>query len=150
MITIKRTNSENSDFISLVAKLDTYLAEVDGEDHEFYNQFNSITTLQHVIVLYKNDIAVGCGAIKEFDTTSVEVKRMYVSPKNRGFGLASQILKELENWAVELKYMNCILETGKRQIEAIALYQKNGYTITPNYGQYKGVENSTCFLKMLL
>jgi len=150
MITIKRTNSENSDFISLVAKLDTYLAQVDGEDHEFYNQFNSITTLQHVIVLYKNDIAVGCGAIKEFDTTSVEVKRMYVSPKNRGFGLASQILKELENWAVELKYMNCILETGKRQIEAIALYQKNGYTITPNYGQYKGVENSTCFLKMLL
>ena len=147
MITIKRTNSENSDFISLVAKLDTYLAEVDGEDHEFYNQFNSITTLQHVIVLYLNDIPVGCGAIKEFDSNTVEVKRMFILPKHRGIGLASKVLKELEHWAVELKYSNCVLETGKRQIEAIALYQKNGYTITPNYGQYKGVENSTCFIK---
>ena len=147
MITIKRTNSENSDFISLVAKLDTYLAEVDGEDHKFYNQFNSITTLQHVIVLYLNDIPVGCGAIKEFDSNTVEVKRMFVLPKDRGIGLASKVLKELEHWAVELKYSNCVLETGKRQIEAITLYQKNGYTITLNYGQYKGVENSICFIK---
>jgi hypothetical protein len=33
-------------------------------------------------------------------------------------------LKELERWAAELKYSATILETGKKQTEAIRLYQK--------------------------
>lgn len=147
MITIKRVNSKNPDFIALVAKLDIYLTKVDGDEHDFYHQFNSIDTLQHVIVFYMDDIPVGCGAIKEFNSTKVEVKRMYVTPKSRGIGLGSKILKELENWAAELNYTSCILETGKRQVEAIALYTKNGYQVIPNYGQYQGVENSACFQK---
>jgi len=42
-----------------------------------------------------------------------------------------------------------MLETGKRQPEAIELYKKSGYKLTPNYGQYAGVENSLCFEKKL-
>lgn len=148
MITIKRVNSKNPDFIALVTQLDVYLTEVDGDEHDFYHQFNSIDTLQHVIVFYMDDdIPVGCGAIKEFDSTTVEIKRMYVAPESRGLGLGSKILKELESWAAELNYASCILETGKRQVEAIALYAKNGYQVVPNYGQYQGVENSSCFQK---
>jgi putative acetyltransferase len=59
------------------------------------------------------------------------------------------VLKALEDWAKELGYHKCILETGKRQPDAIALYQKNGYSIMPNYGQYQGVTNSVCFEKQL-
>lgn len=147
MIIIKRVNSKNPDFIALVAQLDNYLTEVDGDEHDFYHQFNSIDKLQHVIVFYMDDIPVGCDAIKEFDSTTVELKRMYVAPERRGIGLGSEILKELESWAGELNYASCILETGKRQVEAIALYTKNGYQIIPNYGQYQGVENSACFQK---
>jgi putative acetyltransferase len=40
-------------------------------------------------------------------------------------------------------------ETGKRQPEAIALYEKQGYQRISNYGQYIGVENSVCFEKVL-
>jgi len=47
----------------------------------------------------------------------------------------------------ELGYEKCILETGKKQPEAIALYKKNGYKLIPNYGQYAEVENSVCFEK---
>ncbi len=68
-------------------------------------------------------------------------------PGSRGKGIASKILAELEIWATELFYEKCILETGKKQPEAIALYKKNGYNIIPNYGQYAGVENSLCFEK---
>jgi len=53
----------------------------------------------------------------------------------------------LESWASELNFKYCVLETGKRQPEAIALYKKNGYQIIPNYGQYHGIENSICFQK---
>jgi len=42
-----------------------------------------------------------------------------------------------------------VLETGKKQIDAIALYTKNGYHIIPNYGQYAGVEYSLCFEKRI-
>lgn len=144
-----RTTSENKDFISLVALLDADLAQRDGDEHSFYAQFNSIARLQHVVVVYENDTPAGCGAIKPYDEHSVEVKRMYVAPEFRGKGIAGQVLAELEAWAGELGFSGCVLETGRRQPEAIALYTKHGYQKIPNYGQYKGVENSVCFEKIL-
>ena len=149
MIKIVRTNSENQDFINLVKKLDAYLKITDGNEHDFYNQFNNIDVLKNVVVIYIDEIAVGCGAIKEFDLSSVEVKRMFVAPKNRGKGFAQKILKELETWAKELGYKKCVLETGKRQIEAVNFYKKCNYKVIPNYGQYKQMENSICFEKVL-
>ena len=149
MIRITRTNSENKDFIGLVAQLDSYLAEKDGEEHSFYNQFNKIDRIKFVVVAYENNQPVGCGAIKEYDLNTMEIKRMYVHPESRGKGVASDILKALEDWTVELSFSKCILETGKRQPEAIQLYLKGGYTPIRNYGQYMGMENSLCFEKKL-
>lgn len=149
MIKLERTNSENHDFIELVKLLDAALAIVDGKDHAFYSQFNKIDNIRFVIVAYENGKALGCGAIKEFSQDTMEVKRMYVSPENRNKGIASKILSELEKWAHELSYGKCILETGKRQNEAVGLYKKSGYKMIPNYGQYANVENSLCFEKIL-
>lgn len=149
MITLLKTNSNNKDFQKLVAQLDADLAIRDGEDHAFYNQFNKITNIKYALVAYENDIPVGCGALKEIEPDAMEVKRMYVPPEHRGKGIATQILSALEDWAKELSYKKCILETGKRQPEAIALYNKNGYTVIPNYGPYAGIENSVCFEKVV-
>ena len=144
-----RTTSKNPDFQKLVKQLDDYLAVMDGEEHGFYDQYNKIDMLKHCIVIFDNDEAVACGAIKELDTKSMEVKRMFTLPEKRGKGLASAILKELESWAKELGYKKTILETGKRQTEAVALYSKCGYQVIPNYGQYIGIDNSICFEKEL-
>ena len=144
-----RTDAHNPDFINLVKLLDADLAIRDGEDHAFYAQFNSIEHIKHIVVAYKNDKPVSCGAIKEFSPDTVEVKRMFTIPEYRGRGIAALILKELEQWAEELSYKKCILETGKKQPEAIRLYEKNGYNRIPNYGQYYNVENSLCFGKDL-
>ena len=144
-----RTTSENPDFQKLVKQLDAYLAVMDGEEHAFYHQYNKIDMLKNCIVIFDNDEAVTCGAIKEFDSKSMEVKRMFTLPEKRGKGLASKILTELETWTKELGYEKTILETGKRQTEAVAIYQKCGYKVIPNYGQYAGVENSVCFEKEL-
>ena len=147
MINILRTNSDNKDFISLVKLLDADLAERDGKEHSFYAQYNKIDKIKYVIVAYENGNPVSCGAIKEYEPGIMEVKRMYTLLESRGKGFASKILSELEKWAKELGYGKCILETGKKQPEAIALYKKNGYKLIPNYGQYAGVENSVCFEK---
>jgi GNAT superfamily N-acetyltransferase len=150
MIKLIRTNSENPDFIKLVKFLDEDLAIKDGEAHFFYAQFNKINKIMHVVLAYENKIPLGCGAIKEYDTNTMEVKRMYTSPESRKKGIATKILTELEKWVFELSYGRCILETGKRQPEAIGLYKKSGYTQIPNYGQYSGVENSVCFEKEII
>lgn len=134
----------------LVRFLDAELAITDGEDHLFYSQFNKIDKIKYVVLVYENGIPAGCGAIKEFGNDTMEVKRMFVSPEKRNRGFATRILSELEKWAVELSYVKCILETGKRQPDAIGLYTKNGYKSIPNYGQYAGVENSVCFEKELM
>ena len=149
MIRLVRTSSDNPDFIQLVKHLDADLAERDGKDHSFYAQFNKIDKIKHVVIAYENEEPVACGAIKEYAPDMMEVKRMYTSLESRGKGIASEVLRELENWASELSYERCILETGKKQPEAIRLYQKNGYNVIPNYGQYAGIENSLCYEKHL-
>lgn len=149
MITIIRTDSKNKDFSDLVKDLDAYLRMTDGDEHEFYNQFNSIEHLDHVIIIYMDRKPLSCGAFKQFNSTTVEIKRMFTTPKMRGNGLASEILKALELWASELNYATCILETGKRQTEAVAFYKKNNYKVIPKYGQYVNMDNSLCFEKQL-
>lgn len=149
MIILKRTNSDDTDFQNLVRELDKELAIRDGAEHAYYAQFNKIDAIKHVVVAYENDVAVGCGAIKSFDENSMEVKRMFVPEDRRGKGIASLVLSELENWTAELNYQKCVLETGYKQPEAIALYRKNGYSQIPNYGQYIGMDNSICFEKVI-
>ena len=149
MIQIIRTDSENHDFVDLVKPLDADLAQRDGDDHAFYAQFNTIDRIKHVVLAYEDGIPMGCGAIKEYAPETAEIKRMYVPPEGRKKGIASAVLSELEKWAAELSYRHCILETGKRQPEAIGLYRKNGYAMIPNYGQYADTENSVCFAKEL-
>ncbi len=149
MIKLVRTNSKNSDFKNLIKQLDAYLKITDGDEHDFYNQFNHIDVIKHVVIIYMNNSAVGCGAIKKFDEMAVEIKRMYVDKSYRRTGIAEKIVSELENWAKELGYSKCILETGKRQIEAVQFYHKCNFKVIPNYGQYIGMENSICFEKKL-
>lgn len=150
MYSIIKTNSENKAFQQLVVELDKELAIRDGDEHAFYHQFNKITAIKHVILVFEEDKAVGCGALKEYNADTMEIKRMYVPLDKRGQGIASLIVQALESWAKEMRYSKCILETGVNQPEAIRLYKKNNYLIIENYGQYAGMENSVCFEKVLI
>lgn len=150
MILIKRVTSDTLDFEKLVIQLDAYLKILDGDDHAFYAQFNKTNLLKNALICYENNTAVGIGAYKEYDSETVEIKRMFTLPEYRGKGIAKAILSELENWAREENYTIAILETGYLQKDAISLYQKLGYKIFDNYGQYSGVETSICMKKSLL
>jgi putative acetyltransferase len=144
---IKRTNSDNLDFQKLVVELDKDLAIKNGETNHFFTQYNKIDLIQNVVVVYEDNIAVGCGAMKKYEDRVIEVKRMFVSIEKRGKGIAGKILTELQVWAKELGYQKCVLETGDKMIEAIGLYKKNNFKIIPNYGQYAMIKDSLCFEK---
>lgn len=147
MLHLIRTDSDHPDFRALVRLLDQDLHVRDGAEHAFYAQFNKVDAIRHVVVAYLDAEPVGCGAFKPFEADAVEIKRMFVQPGHRGRGIAQAVLTELEGWAQELGYTGCVLETGKKQPEAIRLYQKSGYQLMPNYGQYIGVDNSVCMQK---
>ncbi|MNV84132.1 putative N-acetyltransferase YsnE [compost metagenome] len=129
--------------------MDENLSANNGEDNAFFTQFNKTDTIKHAVVAYIDGNAVGCGAIKEYGPQIMEIKRMFVHPEFRRQGIAKKILEQLEIWANELKYETCILETGNKQKEAVTLYQKVGYELIPNYGQYENVESSICMQKKL-
>ena len=149
MIEIKRTSSSEIDFQHLVSELDWELSKRNGETNEFFAQYNKIDQIKHVIIATIDDKPVGCGAMKAYDSDTMEIKRMFVPIEMRGKGIAVHILKNLEKWAKEMNYSKCILETGNKMLEAIRLYEKSNYKVVPNYGQYNGIEDSICFKKHL-
>ena len=149
MCVLIKTNSGNDDFRALVKKLDKYLAIKDGDEHEFYDQFNKLDSIKNVVIIYEGNRPVGCGAFKEYRPLVAEIKRMYVGPDFRNKGYASKILSSLETWAKDNAYEKCILETGLRQTEAIKFYSKNKYMEIPSFPPYEGMANSRCFEKIL-
>jgi putative acetyltransferase len=149
MLRLLRTDSDNTDFRALVKQLDEWLAIIDGDENSFYSQYNKIDKIRNAVIAFEEDVPIGCGAVKQYSDDTMEVKRMYTLPEHRKKGVAQNILSELEIWSKELGYKRCILETGKRQSDAIALYKKQGYVSIPNYGQYVGMDNSVCFEKQL-
>ena len=148
MIIIKKTTSDDLDFKYLTQLFDDYLVDIDGDEKDFFAFYNQVY-IQNVLICYDNEVAIGCGAFKEYEPKVAEIKRMFVLPEQRGKGIATSILNQLEFWAAASCYTSCILETSIRLESAIALYKKMGYEIIPNFGQYIGVESSVCMRKII-
>ncbi|WP_126653501.1 GNAT family N-acetyltransferase [Chryseobacterium aureum] len=146
---IIRTDSTNKDFQNLVKLLDATLSEHNGENDDFFAQFNTIDTIKNCVVAYIDDIPAACGAFKPFSEDTVEIKRMFTNPEFRKKGLGSAIVKDLEKWAAELNFKKAVLETSRDLKSAISIYEKSGFYRIPNYGQYIGVEQSVCYEKEL-
>ena len=149
-ITKKRTNSNDAGFQQLIAALDNELWNELNEDQAKYDQYNKVPDLTTVLVLYVNEKPTASGCIKKYNENTVEVKRMYVVKEHRGKGLSSMILKELENWAIELGFQYAILETSIHFKAARSLYFNAGYKIIDNYDQYAGLKESVCMKKELV
>lgn len=147
---ILKTDEKNKDFIKLINLLDADLNERYGELQKQYEVHNKVDYIKEVVIIYKDRAPIGCGAFKEYDTDTVEMKRIFIVKENRGQGLSKLIIKELEKEAVKGGYKYAVLETGIKQIEAINLYKKSGYSVIQNYGQYIGNVNSLCMKKALL
>ncbi|MBS1511348.1 MAG: GNAT family N-acetyltransferase [Bacteroidetes bacterium] len=146
---IIRTTSNNADFVQLIKMLDHELWKELQEDQATYDQYNKVPDLQTVVVIYVNDLPAASGCFKKYDDHTVEIKRMFVTKENRGKGLSRMMLGELEKWAASLGYTHAVLETSIHFIPATTLYQTAGYSVIPNYDQYKDLEESVCMKKCI-
>jgi putative acetyltransferase len=101
------------------------------------------------LLAYWQEHAVGCGALRQIDSTTAEMKRVYVDPAFRGRGIARQLIQRLEAFAVKSGYVRIWLETGTAQPEAVGLYESRGYHPIPAFGEYIGDPYSLCYEKVL-
>lgn len=147
----KDTDGEDKDFVLLCDKLDQALDEIVGGHFERcqYEQYNKRDTIHDVIVVYQDTIPIACGAFKMYDEEHAELKRLFTAESCRNLGLGKEILRRLEAKAKIKGYKYCILETGQPLEAACHIYQKAGYEIIPNYGQYACMSDSICMQRKI-
>lgn len=147
---VKRTSTNNPNFIHLVSLLDHEFWSELGEDMNTYDQYNKVFNLSTAILIYDDKKPVACGCYKMYDDKTVEIKRMYVDKNYRAKGISKMVLHELEKWAIENGFQYAVLETSIHFNVAQSLYKKAGYVVIPNYDQYEGLEESVCMKKKLI
>ena len=143
---------DSPDARRLVAALDAHLAGRYAPEQRFGPHLKAEHVAPGVgtfVIARADGKAVGCGALKRRDPTTVEVKRMYVEPEMRGHRVAREILDHLENTARAMGAERLVLETGIHQKEAIGLYRGAGFKAVDCFGEYVGVLTSVCFEKPL-
>jgi len=88
---------------------------------------------------YVDGELVGCGAIKKMDDDAHygEIKRVFVLEQHRGRGYSKKIMQHLEGELRAAGIPLARLETGNKQPEALALYQKLGYVERTPFGKYQ-------------
>ena len=104
------------------------------------------------LLAWLGDEPVGCGgwrAVPDIAEGAAEIKRMFVNPDARNAGVATALLRAIEDSARERGVRRLILETGLQQPEAIALYTKLGYERIANYGHYKDAPDCVSFARDL-
>ncbi|PZF88809.1 GNAT family N-acetyltransferase [Micromonospora deserti] len=93
--------------------------------------------------------ALGCGGLRFLEPGSAEIKRMYVEPAARGSGVATAILRALEDAARDADVTTLLLETGTAQPDAMRFYEREGYRRIDNFGVYRGEPLSVCYSREL-
>ena len=146
---IKKASAKSDEITTLTNELHKELEIIYGGGiiEEFIEE--NETMLVFYLAYDRDENAVACGALKDFDINTAEIKRMYVKPEFRGLGISKKILSALEQHARESHYQRLILETGLKQPEAISLYEKYGYKPLKCYGRHANDSDSRCFEKFI-
>ncbi|GAA4144430.1 GNAT family N-acetyltransferase [Phytohabitans flavus] len=126
-------------------------ARYGSDDHE-PGPLPTAADIDHFLIAVDpvSGVTLGCGALRQLDGTSAEVKRMYVVPHARGTGVATAVLRALEVAAVERGWTTIRLETGTAQPDAQRFYEREGYARIPLFGVYIGSPVSICYERALI
>lgn len=148
--TIEARDWEDPQGIALRASQRAELDERYGcDDHEPGPLPSAEDVAVFLMAFGPDGAAIGCGALRELDAESAEIKRMYVVPGSRGSGVAAALLSALEDAARDRGWTTVKLETGDEQPEAIRFYEREGYHRIPRFGHYADWEISVCYAKSL-
>ena len=144
---LKIVAADCQDYAMLTKKLDDYYFELVGDIELRYADVNRPENMSCRAVVYEDGKAVACGAWKDVDEKTAEIKRIYVLPEYRRRGAASMIIKAMEENAASTGRHTAILETARTTDDSASLYRSLGYVEIDYYGSPAGAENCRCFRK---
>ncbi|NJQ04026.1 GNAT family N-acetyltransferase [Streptomyces lonarensis] len=101
------------------------------------------------VVAYVGGEPVGCGGIRRLDTRTAEIKRMYTVDHARGYGIGTGILDHLERHAASFGADKVLLETGRHNMAALALYRRAGYGPCRSYVPGRDLQVNRAMTKRL-
>jgi GNAT superfamily N-acetyltransferase/SAM-dependent methyltransferase len=149
---IERADILSGEVLSLIEALNAELSgryPEDGATHFRLDPSEVAPGHGAFLVARRAGRPVGCGAVRRVEAGIGEVKRMYVSPEARSGGVGRAVLTALESEARALGLVRLVLETGVRQPEAIALYERAGFSRVPAFDEYVNSPLSVCMAKDL-
>lgn len=138
---------ESPDFRALAELLDAYYFTLVGDIQLKYAEPNRPENMNARAVVYDGDLPVACGAWKAVDHETAEIKRIYVRSECRRKGIASAVIRALEEDAAASGRRKMILETAVDTTGSHSLYLSLGYKQRDYYGSPAGAENCLCFHK---
>jgi putative acetyltransferase len=139
---------EHADSVMLRSAQQAELAARYRSDSEPGVKPNSDSVIVFLIA-YVDGVPAGCGGLRQLDDGGLEIKRMYVTPAQRGSGIAIALLNGLEQWARAQEAKQLMLETGTEQPDAMRFYEREGYSRIENFGAYADEPLSICYSKAL-
>ena len=151
-IAIRREDLESGVAYRLIEALNAELSAQYPEPGATHFRLDAAEVADHkgaFLVGYLDGEPVACGAIRCIDAGVAEIKRMFVIPAARGRGFSRLMLTALEDSARKLGIRRLVLETGPRQLEALALYRRAGFVAIARFGEYTHSELSLCMGKDL-
>lgn len=153
-LVFETTQIDDPETQALVHRLNDELEAVatePGENHFTLDAADVVGDRGAMVRARLDGALVGCGAVRRIEPTVGEVKRMFVDPAVRGNKVGAAILDQLELRAQRLGITELKLETGPRQVEALALYDSAGYERCDLFGEYvRTPTTSMCFRKPLV
>ena len=150
--TITRAEPDSPDAAALIAELEQHLAErYPAESRHGYSVEKLIREGVAFFLIHRDAKCAGCGGVKIIGSSPGEpygeLKRMYVRPHFRGHGLGKALVEHLCTYALQHGVHFIRLETGIHQHEAIALYERMGFTRIQPFGSYRADPLSRFFEK---
>ena len=149
-ISIAREPFDSVDAAALrQAQRDELDARYGSDDHEPGEKPTADSVPVFLVAREAGGAAIGCGGLRPLAGGGAEVKRMFVARPFRGSGVATALLRALEQEARGMGLDRLVLETGIEQPDAMRFYEREGYSSIPAFGPYVGSVNSVCYAREL-
>jgi putative acetyltransferase len=139
-ITIERVTAPTSDVRALISELEQVLGSEYPPEQRHGLPLDAIFQPHiHFFIAHGDTGAVGCGGVALFGDLA-EVKRMYVRPAARGQGVAEALLDRIEAVVRAAGLARLCLETGDRQLAALRVYARAGFSRCAAFGDYAAMQ----------
>lgn len=151
-IHVRRDDLSSAEVQSLVAE---HLAGMNGNSPPGHVHALALESLRAPDVTFWSAWAAGtlcgCGALKELDRLTGEVKSMRTRPAFLRKGVAQAVLDEIVRAGRERGYSRLVLETGTGPAfePAHALYRRNGFEWSGPFGEYTATDFNVFMAKDL-